>query len=267
MTTHYETLGIAKDASSAEIKKAYRKIAMKYHPDRNPGNAAAEEKFKEANEAQEVLMDGNKRAAYDRYGDVDLGVQPAGPFGFSFTTGGASNANLNDILSEMLRKTMNSTTHQHQTQKHLRVNITLEDAYSGTTISDGGVKIHIPPGVRTGNRLVHGNDLITVVVQEHQKFKRTGDDLLVDIQLNAIDAMLGVAIKLSHIDDSQVLKFNIESGIQHHQVIRLRGKGMPNPELGGHGDLLIRCNIVIPVLTNKQKSSIMHLQSKITLEI
>ena len=267
MTTHYETLGIGKTASPAEIKKAYRKLAMKYHPDRNPGDTAAEEKFKRANEAQEVLMNEDKRAAYDRHGDDDQSLFDfdfnKGGFTGAFTTPGvAGGVNINDILSEMFRRKMNPAP----AQKHWRVNITLKDAYFGTTVTSDGIKLQIPAGIRTGNRLVQGNELITVVVQEDKKFKRSGDDLLVDMTLSAVDAMLGVAVKLNHID-GHWLKFLIDPGIQHKQTIRLRGKGMPNPELGGFGDLLIRCNIIIPILTKEEKSSIIHLQSKTTLKI
>lgn len=266
--THYETLGVAKDASTAEIKKAYRKLAMRFHPDRNPGNKAFEEKFKDINEAQGVLTDEDKRAEYDRQG------ASGNPFSFRFTHNGqpqdsfsTGSININDILADMLRRKMEGQ-YGGPSQKHWRVNISLQDAYAGTIVElEPGLRVNIPPGVRTGNRLVVNNDLITVVVQEHKKFKRTGDDLLVDAQLNAIDAILGTTARLAHLDGVTILKFSIDPGSQHGGVTRLRGKGMPNPELGTNGDLLIRYNIVIPHLTSKQKNSIMGLQSNIILDI
>lgn len=271
--THYETLGVTKGASAKDIKRAYRKLAMKFHPDRNLGDSTAESKFKKINEAQDVLLDGDKRAAYDRYGTIDPGAQSSGPFGFDFNSsqggfGGAftstSSVNINDILSEMLRKGVNPGP---QTQKHWRANISLLDAFRGTTININKATVRIPAGIRTGTRLVHDNELITVVVQEHPVFKRSGDDLLVDIEISAIDAMVGVGVSIFHLDDSVKLKFSIEPGIQNGEAIRLRGKGMPNPEIGGVGDLLIRCNIVIPRLTKEEISSIIHLRTNSTLDI
>ena len=104
---YYEVLGVSRDATDQELKSAYRKLALKYHPDRNPGNSAAEEKFKEASEAYQVLCDADKRAAYDRFGHA--GVSGGGPGGF----GGFSGAvDLGDIFGDLFGEMFNMGTQQ-----------------------------------------------------------------------------------------------------------------------------------------------------------
>lgn len=274
MTTYYETLGVSKGASKKEIKKAYRKLAMKFHPDRKPGDKAAEDRFKDINEAQAVLLDDEKRTNYDRHGPTGPSATGGSPFGFSFTNRGFEDAfktsnggsvDIGDMLRDLLKR---QYTQHRPTTQHFQASLTLEEAYTGKTVqlaSKGSV--HIPAGVRTGNRIVHDGAMITIIVHEHKKFKRAGDDLLVELQLSAIDAMLGCTAELRHLDGVTKITTKIDAGTPHGGLIRLKKKGMPNPELGGFGDLLIRCNIFIPTLTTKQKDSIMHLQPKTTLHI
>lgn len=275
MTTHYETLGVSTGASKQEIKKAYRRLAMKCHPDRKPGDKAAEDRFKDINEAQAVLLDDEKRTNYDLHGPTGPSATGGSPFGFSFTNRGfegsfktsdGASMDIGDMLRDLLKRQY--TQQQRPATQHFQAVLTLKEAYTGKMVQlVSGDSVRIPAGVRTGNRIVHDGAMITIVVHEHKKFKRAGDDLLVDLQLSAIDAMLGCTAELRHLDGVTNIITKIDAGTPHGGLIRLKKKGMPNPESGGFGDLLIRCNIFIPTLTTKQKDSIMHLQPKTTLHI
>lgn len=134
MADFYEKLGVGKGASADEIKKAYRKLAMKYHPDRNPNNPQAEQKFKEISQAYEVLSDEQKRAAYDRFGDQAFEQGGMGGAGAGFQGFGG----FSDILDEMLRNMRGggpteSQFHQHGSDLRFNVDISLEEAFKGTT--------------------------------------------------------------------------------------------------------------------------------------
>jgi molecular chaperone DnaJ len=130
---YYEVLGVSRDASDQELKSAYRKLALKYHPDRNPGDAAAEEKFKEASEAYQVLCDADKRAAYDRYGHAGVGAAGTGGFGGPFTGG----VDIGDIFGDLFGEMFNAGGGQRATRQQrgddLRFDLTIdfEDAIFG----------------------------------------------------------------------------------------------------------------------------------------
>jgi len=227
MNKHYETLGVNSNASESDIKKAYKKLAMKYHPDRG-GDAS---KFKEINEAYQYLLD-PKNTQYRSYTSNDKW----------------SRYEFDDFTDETDYRhgTMFHTNNRKQSTKKTYIyKISLEDAYTGKVIHYDNKAVKIPAGVRTGNKLYISGKFLEIAVLPHDKFQRAEDDLLVNVSISAIEAMLGVEVFITHINGSK-LKFKIQPGIQPGNVVRLLGKGMPNPELDKKGDLLIRCNVYVP---------------------
>jgi molecular chaperone DnaJ len=247
---YYEVLGLAKNSSDDDIKAAYRKLASKYHPDKVQGDAekaAVEVKFKEAKEAYEILSEPEKRAQYDRHGhnapnfghgrsgwSAHSSVNPA-DLNDVFKTFFAKNGNFNeDLFGQAPRQ----TTHV--------INISLADAYTGRQLTiDSKIGITIPKGARSGTKFYVDGKFYRIDIQPHFKFKRANDDLLVDLQITAIEAMLGVESILEHLDGAK-LQFAIPAGIQPGQIIKLSNKGMKNPETDKIGDMMIRIAITVP---------------------
>ena len=231
MNNYYDVLGVNIFASKEEIKRAYKKLAMQYHPDRTSGN---EDKFKLINEAYSILSNDEKRRAYDIQ-SLDLSLS------------------LNQRSTKSHWKSNSEVTIKV-------VSISLKDAFNGKRITIDNNVIFIPPGVRDGTTIFSSNLMIKIVIISDEKFKRSGDDLLVTININAIEAMLGVDVTLVHLDDTEI-KFKLPPGIQDGQIINIPGKGMKNPEFFGvRGDLLVKCNVEIPNgLTEEEKSTIMSL--------
>ena len=262
---YYEILGLEKNASDDDIKKSYRKLAMKFHPDRNtePG---AEEKFKEAKEAYEILSDPNKRTEYDAMGHSAFENNPHGQTRtWTFNQGATGMPNdINDIFNHVFRNFnfqggMHPGGFQQQPQQTINViSISLNDAYKGGTVTLDGKVFNIPKGIRPGTRFHLDGKMYRIDINLHNKFKRSHNDLMVDIEISAIEAMLGIDSVIEHLDGSK-LQFKIPSGIQSSQIIKLSGKGMQNPETDRVGDLLIRINIFIP--RNLSESDKIHLQS------
>lgn len=246
---YYDVLGLAKTASDDDIKTAYRKLASKYHPDKVQGDAekaAVEVKFKEAKEAYETLSDAEKRARYDSFGHN--GHTFSQPQGRQWTHAADPN-DINEMLKSFFSKThtFNEGMFGQQPRQTVHiVNISLADAYTGKSIRlDSKSTINIPRGVRSGTKFYADSKFYRVDIQPHYKFKRANDDLLVDVEVNAIEAMLGVDVELEHLDGAK-LQFTIPAGIQPGQIVKLTSKGMKNPETDRHGDLLIRISVTIP---------------------
>jgi len=247
---YYEILGIAKTASEEDIKLAYRKLASKYHPDKIQGDtekASAEVKFKEAKEAYETLTDQEKRSQYDSYGHDGPTFSNHGHRTWANT---GNTDDLNDILNGFFSRqhVFNEgvfTQKPRQQVIHI-INISLADAYTGKNIIiDSKTTINIPKGVRSGTKFYGDNKFYRVDIQTHYKFKRSNDDLLVDVSINAIEAILGVEASLEHLDGA-VLQFKIPAGIQPGQIVKLSNKGMKNPETDRYGDMLVRISVTIP---------------------
>ena len=196
---YYEILGLAKGSSEDEIKKAYRQLASKYHPDKitgadgSPEKKQAEEKFKEVKEAYETLSDVDKRQQYDIHGHTDDSFhQPQ----WSHRTSGHP-AQFEEMFKSFFSQNsqFNEGFFGQQPKQQIIhvVNISLADAYVGRTIKvDQTAVINIPKGARSGTKFFANNKLYRVDVQQHHKFKRANDDLLVDVEINAIEAMIGV---------------------------------------------------------------------------
>lgn len=323
---YYQILGVDKSASKDEIKKAYRKIAMKFHPDKNPDNKEAEEKFKQASEAYEILSDDEKRNRFDRFGSVDSNFQ------------GGSSFNMDDIFSQfgdIFGSFTNRGGHKRQRRgKDLRVTVKvdLNDIIFGTTkkikyqrnvkcntcSGEGGseittclvcqgkgfrdyvqntpfgqirqsavcshcngegktmknkcntcygngvvrkeeiVDIEIPKGAYDGTYMTmpqYGNEIkngipgdLQIVVTEIEdiQFKRQESDLIYNVHINVIDAILGIDKKLK-LPHGNEIKYTISQGSTHGKILRIKGKGVPNAHFPGYqGDLLIKVNLDVP---------------------
>ena len=252
---YYEVLGIAKNSSADEIKKAYRLLASKHHPDKIPGNdnssekLKASKKFKEVKEAYETLSDTEKRVHYDMHGHSDPNSFGHGNPQWQHR-GNADKAVFEEMFRSMFGSsgnhyTFNENTFGTQSAVHV-VNISLDEAYTGKSIRlDSATTIVVPPGARSGSKFFVNNKLYRVDIKPHFKFKRSGDDLLIDISITAIEAMLGIEVLLDHLDGSK-LQFVIPKGIQPGQIVKLSNKGMMNPEVDKRGDILVRIAITIP---------------------
>jgi curved DNA-binding protein len=291
---YYKILGVPRDASAADIKNAYRKLAMQYHPDRNPGDKKAEERFKEINEAYQVLSDPKKRERYDQVGESYSQWQqngaPGGGFDWSrWTTQqpGGQAVDLNDLFGEGgfsdffsaifggtgMGQTLRSRGARRAPSYQQQVTISLKEAYSGTTrilqIGKRRVEVKIPAGVRTGSRIrVPGatadkgdgsaSDLILVIdVAEDPFFEREGDDLHTQVMIDMFKAALGGETDVNTMAGKVIL--TIPPGTQTDQVFRLTGRGMPHlKDSGAKGDLYVRVKVQIPRQLNARQKSLLE---------
>ncbi|RME15037.1 MAG: molecular chaperone DnaJ [Bdellovibrio sp.] len=296
---YYSILQVPKNASAEELKKAYRKLALKYHPDKNPGDKQAEEMFKKVSEAYDVLRDPQKRKLYDQFGHISTqpgfnpeayqqaagasfeGFNPFGAGGFGaqrvYTTDTAYdifNEFFGDIFGGARRRAPRPTK---GSDLRYTLSITYEEAAKGCekpirfvrrrngrddTVS---LTVKVPPGVREGQRLklkgegdsgAHNGppgDLYVVIhLLKHPLFKRSGNNVTMDLPLSFVDAILGTEVTIPTLTGKAKLK--IPPGTQPKQVFRLKGKGFP--ALGKHptGDMLVRVIIDVPKeLTPEQK--------------
>lgn len=278
---YYEVLGVKKGTAEAEIKQAYKKKALEWHPDRNKA-ADATEKFKEINEAFEVLSNPQKKAAYDQFGHAGMGGahygagQQSGPFSYSYNTG-----NLNDIFESIGfggqsgfsdpfdifesffggRSPFSSSQQHRRHVYHLR--IAFNEAAHGVTKTvklDGETKtVKIPAGIESGNRIRFQNFDITIEIEPSKLYQREGADLYYEHKVNYIDAILGTTISVPTLDKNVQLK--VKPGTQPNTVIRLKGFGMPHVHSTAQGDLYVVLKIEIPVsVSGRAKKLLEELQ-------
>jgi len=276
---YYQTLGITKSASQDEIKKAYRKLALQYHPDRNKGKDA-EGKFKEVTKAYEVLSDPQKRQTYDQFGHAafeqgagqgpfggaggpfgGFGQQQGGPFSYTYSTGGDGGAGFDfggftdpfEIFEQFFGGA-NPFGRQRRQTYSLTINF-LEAVHGATkkvTIEDRSQTIKIPAGVDEGSRIRFGNYDIVISVAPDKKFQREGFDVIGVKEISFAQAALGGEIDIETIDGN--LKLKIQGGTQPGTAIRLRGKGVPHLHGSGRGDHYVRIKVTVPKhLTGKQR--------------
>ena len=275
---YYKILGVDRKATEEDIRTAYRKLAMQYHPDRNPDNKQSEERFKEINEAYQVLSDPKKRAHYDRLGSDYSRWQGRGaPGDFNWDQYGGFPAGtrvnpdeMQDIFSDFFRTVFgirgeepglrNSQAQGYQQD----LEISLDEAYKGTTrvLQSNGKqkKVNIPAGVRTGSKVrvagagPNGLDLYLLVdVKEDQRFERRGDDLHATATISVFTAILGGEAEVETLNGK--VKLNIPAGTQPEQVFRLTGRGMPHVKnTNEKGDLYVHLKVQIPkYLSAKQR--------------
>ena len=333
---YYDILGVNKSASDSEIKKAYRKKALQYHPDKNPDDKAAEEKFKQAAEAYEVLSDPDKKSRYDQFGHQafdgaggfgsggmnmdDIFSQFGDIFGSAFGGGGFSGfggqrqrvvkgsnlrirvkLSLEDIANGVEKKikvkrkiiapgtTYKTCSTCNGSGQVTRITNTIlgrmqtsapcntcggagqmidkkaagTDA-QGLIVSEETVSIKIPAGVVDGMQLkvsgkgnaapgngIAGDLLVAITEENHETLKREGDNLHYDLYVSIPDAVLGISKEIDTVTGK--VRIKIDAGVQSGKILRLRGKGIPNINGYGKGDLLVHINVWTPKTLDKQQ--------------
>jgi curved DNA-binding protein len=289
---YYKILGVERKASEDDIRKAYRKLAKQYHPDYNPNNKQAEDKFKEINEAYEVLSDAKKRSHYDRLGsDYSQWQRRGNPGDFNWDQygggfPGGTRVNMDDIndmfggggFSDFFQTIFGmggarpSARSQPQGYQQ-ELEISFDEAYKGTTRlieSDGKQKqVRIPAGVRTGSKVrvagvgPNGLDLYLIVgVKEDNRFERRGNDLHTTATVSVFTAILGGEADVETLEGK--VKLSIPAGTQPEQVFRLAGRGMPHVrDPKEKGDLFVKLKIQIPKYLSSKQRELLDEASKI----
>ncbi len=285
---YYEILGISRDAIEEDIKKAYRELAKKYHPDLHPGNKAMEARFKEINEAYEILKDPKKREQYDRFGsaafepgfqDARTYTYPGGSGGrtvnvedFGFDIGG-----LEDTFGDIFgRRTRAQRGPLRGEDVEYVLEIDFDRAIHGAevrlTISGEKLTVKIPAGVRDGSRVKvagkgrpgitggHAGDLYIVTkIKPHPYFRRENDDIYIDVPITITEAALGAKVNIPTIDGKTLLV--IPPGTQSGQKLRLTGKGVLHIKGIGRGDQYVTIGITAPKgLDEKSKGLLQEFQ-------
>ena len=281
---YYEVLGIQKGASDDEIKKAFRKLAIKYHPDKNPGDKEAEEKFKEVNEAYSVLSDKTKRQRYDQFGHAGVGgAGSAGgnPFAgggydfngqsFNFDFGGGG---LDDILGAMFGFGGGFRGARRGRDYRTSTTIDFEEAIFGTTknvtVDGESIKLKIPAGIYDGQQIrlagkggpapqeggQRGDLYVEVRVRAHKTLTREGNLILSEAKISMVDAVLGTEIDVETVDGKITMK--IPAGTQPGTNFKLSGHGAPiQPGSEERGPHIVTIEVEIPKnLSRKQKQLI-----------
>lgn len=278
---YYKILGIDKNASDEDIKKAYRKLARKLHPDLNPDDKEAHKKFQQINEANEVLSDLEKRKKYDQYGKdwqhADLFEQQRqsgrsssypGDQYYSDDSGHDFSSFFESMFGESgYRRETKFRGQDYQAELSLSLTDAMETHQQTLLVNGNNIRITIPAGVENGQKIKlkgHGapgvnggpaGDLyITFVVSDHPVFKRLGNDLYTTVTIDLYTAILGGEIVIDTLKEKIKLKVNPET--QNGTKIRLKGKGFPvYKKEGEYGDLYITYTVKLPTnLTEKQKS-------------
>lgn len=291
---YYKILGVDKNATSDDIKKAYRQLARKYHPDLNPNDASAKEKFQAINEANEVLGDPEKRKKYDAYGEnwkhadefeaqrrasqsqdggqtywYGSGDNPFGG-GFNGNAGGFS-----DFFEELFghgggRGRARAAFRGQDIEGELQLSLREAASTHKQTFSINGetLRITVPAGVADGqiiklkghggkgaNGAPDGDLYITFRVGDDPAFKRKGDDLYTDVNIDLYTAVLGGDVTVNTLDGQ--VKLKVRPGTQPEAKVRLKGKGFPvYKQEGVHGDLIVTYHVSIPTALSDQQTEL-----------
>jgi DnaJ-class molecular chaperone len=278
---YYETLGLQRGASPEDIKKAYRSMAMKYHPDRG----GDEHKFKEIEEAYRTLSDPDKKNL------IDSGVDPNqqqgfghswqnGPFEFHF----GGHPGMEDIFQQFGFGFQNKRPMRNKSY-NVNVKITLEDVLTGKDVDaeiglpNGKrklVNIKIPAGIDNGQNIRYqgmgddsyrdsppGDLIVNVFIEPNQRFSREHDQLIFNHTISAWDAMLGTTLKLETLDKKNI-DIVIPAGTQPETVLSCRGEGLPNVRTKRRGNLLIKISVMIPrIISEEDRAAISDLKNNV----
>src|SRR5436190_1088269 len=265
---YYEVLGVGRNASEEDVKRAYRKLAVKFHPDKNPDDPHAEDKFKELGEAYDVLMDSDKRVAYDRFGHAAFAQGSAGfgggfhdPFDiFREVFGGGRG----QVISSRAFFQVSQTCPRCRGAGEIIEKPCRQCHGEGRVEKLSRVKLKIPAGIREGSRLrssrngeagIRGGppgDLYVVIhIKEHKIFHREGDDLYCELPIVFSVAALGGEVDVPTLEGKAHLK--VPAGTQSGQMFKLRGKGIANISGRDRGDLFARVIVEVPSRLNAEQ--------------
>jgi DnaJ-class molecular chaperone len=279
----YEVLGVDKSASDDQVKKAYRKLAREFHPDRNPGDKEAERRFKEVQEAYDILSDKKKREQYDRFGFVGPetgGPQPGGPGGFTFRWGGpggggAENVDLEELLRQFGGMPGMGDAHFRQGRGRGRqrqappaeeytseISVPFLTALRGGTldihVGDRELGVKIPAGAEEGQTLRlrgqapgGGDLLLKLKIEPHPFFRRDGNNIILEVPVSVNEATLGTRVDVPTLDDSR-LSVRVPPGTSSGTRLRLRGKGING------GDQYLEIKIVAPAAADARSKELME---------
>ena len=290
---YYNILGVSKDASQEDIKKAYKKLARKYHPDLNPNDPEAQRKFQEINEANEVLSDPEKRKKYDEYGEnwkhadefeaqKQQYANQQGGFHTSYWSSSDEDEGFSDFFESLFgsrhgrsrRASYGFRGQDFKAELHLTLQEAAEKHKQIITVNGKNLRITVPAGVADGQTIKlagqggpganggpAGDLYITFVIAQDNRFKREGNDLYQTVPLDLYTAILGGELIVETLSGKAKLK--VQPGIQNGTKVRLKGKGFPvYKQEGAYGDLIITYSIVIPThLNERQKELFRQLQS------
>jgi curved DNA-binding protein len=278
---YYTVLDIDKTATPAEIKRAYRKLARKYHPDLNPGDKDLEDKFKELNEANEILSDVEKRQKYDQFGQAwnQPGYSEASPSNATNATPEDFNrySDFDSFIEELLGRSGGRSgartsrsggfgdgggfrSQAPAPDTEAAIALTFSEAFHGVQkrlkLDDETINVRIPAGAKPGSRIrlkgkgrpspfsqQRGDLYLTIEILAHPFFRFEGNNLVCDLPLRPDEAVLGATINVPTPNGSVMMK--VPKGVQAGRSLRLRGKGWKLPK-GGQGDLLVKLQISIP---------------------
>lgn len=299
---YYKILGVSKNASQDEIKKAYRKQAVKYHPDKTKEDKQAEEKFKEVSEAYEVLKDPQKRKKYDRLGDNWKQFEQAGFGGFEQYENAGQRMHFESDLNDLFGSSgfsgffdmffggnrgangfePNGTGHSPRKGADVQaiLEISLEDAYYGSTkniaYNEQNLRIKLKPGIFNGQKLrlkgkgspglngtENGDLYLDIKISDHDEYERKGNDLFVIVNLDVFAAILGGKL---HVKTMQGMKqINVPANTDNGSIFRLKGLGMPfygNNNV--YGDLYAKVQLKLPEnLSKDDRESLGKIAEKI----
>ena len=283
----YTTLGVARTASEAEIKKAYRKLAKELHPDKNKDNPKASDRFSAATNAYDLLSDKDKRARFDR-GEIDGDGNPAAPFGFGGGSGGGGNAggfrpgpggggfqadgpDLSDIFENMFSSTGRGgfaggfgRPREKGGNILYKLDVPFVDAVTSKpqriTLGDGKtIDLKLPAGLESGAQMRltgkgqagpggNGDGIVTITVLPHRFFERSGDDVRLDLPISLSEAVLGASVRVPTPEGAVML--TVPMGSSSGKVLRLRGRGFHRKDgtpNGPRGDQLVTLMVDLPV--------------------